>query len=65
MVEELKKIIDKAEKLSDTQQRNLARLIEEEINWDETLTLTQNELAHLAKEALQEHRTGKTKETDW
>ena len=65
MVEELKKIIDKAEKLSDTQQRNLARLIEEEINWDETLTLTQNELAHLAKEVLQEHRAGKTKETDW
>jgi len=65
MVEELKKVMDKAKKLSEYQQRELAQLIEEEMNWDETIANTQDELSRLADEALQEHKSGKTKKMDW
>ena len=61
MVDELKKAIGQAEKLSADDQRLIADLIMDEINWDETLKSSEKELSTLAAEALQEYKKGKTK----
>lgn len=65
MVEELKNIMNKAEKLPEDQQKALAKLIEEELQWENTLTNSQDSLFKLAEEALREHKRGKTSTEDW
>ena len=61
MVTELKKAIEKAEKLSDKEQQVIAQLIVDEISWDQTLKDSENQLSSLAEEALKEFKKGKTK----
>ena len=61
MVTELKKAIEKAEKLSDKEQQVIAQLIVDEISWDQTLKDSENQLSSLAEEALNEYKKGKTK----
>ncbi len=61
MVTELKKAIEKAEKLSDKEQQVIAQLIVDEISWDQTLKDSENQLSSLAQEALNEYKKGKTK----
>jgi len=61
MVAELKKAIEKAEKLSDKEQQIIAQLINDEIGWDQTLMDSEKKLSSLAHEALDEYRKGKTK----
>jgi hypothetical protein len=56
MIDELKKAIEKAEKLSKTEQHVMAQLILDEINWNQTLDNTQEKLSFLAQEALQEYK---------
>lgn len=65
MVDELKKALDKAGNLSETQQRALAELILKEIEWDLSLQSSQEKLSSLAKEALTEYKDGKTKSIDF
>ncbi len=35
------------------------------MNWDTTLQNSQEKLNNLAQEALEEYKSGKTKQTDW
>lgn len=61
MVTELKKAIEKAEKLSDKEQQAIAQLIVDEISWDQTLKESEKQLSSLAQEAMDEYKKGKTK----
>lgn len=61
MISELRKAIEKAEKLTEAEQKRIADLIFDEINWDQTLQQSQRELSSLAGEALEEYKKGKTK----
>ncbi len=65
VVTELKEIISTIEKLKDEEQRQIAKLLSDEINWDVTLQNSQEKLSNLANEALTEYKEGKTKQTDW
>ncbi len=65
MVTELKEVISTIEKLKDDEQRQIAKMLKDEINWDATLQNTQDKLSNLAQEALTEYKAGKTKQTDW
>ena len=61
MIDELKKAIEKAKKLTKNEQQIMAQLILDEINWDQTLKDSQQQLSSLAQEALEEYKNGKTK----
>ena len=65
MVAELKEVISKVEQLDDEEQKQLAKLLEDEIQWDTTFQKTQDQLSNLAQEALVEYKAGKTKNEDW
>lgn len=65
MITELKNVIAKVEQLKEDEQRTIAKLLEEEIQWDKTLYSTQKQLSNLANEALEEYHKGKTQEKDW
>jgi hypothetical protein len=61
MIDELRKAVEKAEKLTKGEQQIMAQLILDEINWDQTLANSQQQLSFLAQEALEEYKAGKTK----
>lgn len=61
MVNELKIAIECAEKLSVEDQKLIAELIMDEINWDQTIKGSEPKLSTLAAEALHEYKNGKTK----
>jgi hypothetical protein len=61
MVEELKKALEKAEKLPIEDQKLIAEMIMDEISWDEAVRSSERKLSSLAAEALQEYKRGKTK----
>ncbi len=65
MVVELKEVISTIEKLEEEEQREIAKMLNDEMNWDTTLQNSQEKLDNLAKEALDEYKAGKTKQTDW
>jgi hypothetical protein len=65
MVSELKEVISSIEKLKDDEQRQIAKMLSDEISWDVTLQNSQEKLNNLAEEALNEYSTGKTQQTDW
>jgi len=65
MVTELKEVISKVEQLKDEEQKQIAKMLEDEIMWDTTLQNTQDKLSNLAEEALHEYKAGKTKQEDW
>ena len=65
MVVELKEVLHKVEQLNSDQQKLIAKLINDELQWGHTLNNTQDNLATLAKEAIQEYKSGKTKQEDW
>ena len=61
MVDELKRAIKRAEKLPASEQKVIAQLVSDELNWEKTLEETQNELSLLANEALDQYKLGNTK----
>jgi hypothetical protein len=61
MISELKKAVEKAEKLSEKEQKVIAQLIVDEINWNKSLTDSSSTLDNLSSEALEEYKKGKTK----
>lgn len=61
MIAELKAVIQKVEQLNEEEQRMIAKMLEDELQWESTLQSTQDKLSQLAKEALNEHQSGKTK----
>ena len=65
MVAELKEVILKVEQLEDEEQKQIAKLLEDEIQWDTTFQKTQDQLSNLAQEALAEYKIGKAKNQDW
>ncbi|MBI2437952.1 MAG: hypothetical protein HYV36_03965 [Lentisphaerae bacterium] len=64
----LEKAIDRVSVLPAKRQNALAHLLLAEIdadaNWDESFKSSQHELAELARNALAEHRKGKTRAMD-
>lgn len=64
MIDELKRALDKAEKLPENQQRKLAEIILSEIAWGQSIESSSDKLSYLAKEALTEYKDGKTKPFD-
>jgi signal transduction histidine kinase len=65
MISELKDLIAKVEQLKEDEQREIARMLRDEIQWDTTLDQTQDQLNNLAKEALQKYKAGNTDQQDW
>jgi hypothetical protein len=65
MIDQLKKAIHQIEKLPESKQIEIANLIQDELNWDDTIRQSQDELASLAEEALKEYKEGKTSGKDW
>ena len=65
MVAELKEVISKVEQLDNEEQRQIAKLIGDELKLESTLQNSQSQLIKLAEEALNEHKAGKTKRADW
>ena len=64
MVAELKKVISKVEKLDEEEQKRIAKLLEDEINWDMTLKNSEEQLSKLAQEGLNEHKMNKGEKYD-
>ncbi len=65
MIDQVKKIFNRIANLPEKQQIELANLIEDEISWEQTFASSQEALAVLAKEAIQEYKSGKTSDQDW
>jgi K+/H+ antiporter YhaU regulatory subunit KhtT len=65
MVAELKEVISKVEQLQDEEQKQIAKLLGEELQWETTFQNTQDQLSNLAQEALAEYKAGKTNNEDW
>ncbi len=65
MIAELKQVISTIEKLKDEEQRQTAKMLSNEMNWDTTLQNSQKKLGTLAQEALNDFKTGKAQQTDW
>ncbi len=59
MIAELKEVISTIEKLKDEEQRQIAKMLSDEMNWDTTLQNSQKKLGTLAQEALNDFKTGK------
>ncbi len=64
MISELKKAIEKAERLSEQDQKMVAKIILDEISWEENFAGSQSKLSFLAQEALDEYKKGDTKPLD-
>ncbi len=64
MVDQLTEIIKKVEQLSEAEQLSIAKMLKEELQWKDTLANTGSELETLAKEAIEEYKTGKTSDKD-
>ncbi|PSR05096.1 MAG: hypothetical protein BRD50_01850 [Bacteroidetes bacterium SW_11_45_7] len=65
MIDQVEKAIQQIRSLPPEQQREIAELIQAEIQWESTLSHSQDELAKLAKEAKDEHEQGKTSDKPW
>jgi hypothetical protein len=56
MVAELKQVISKVEKLDEEEQKRIAKLLEDEINWEPILQNSHEQLSKLTQEALNEQK---------
>ena len=65
MVTELKDVISRVEQLDNEEQKQIAKLLEDEIKWESTLQNSQSQLSNLASEGIAEFKAGKTKQGDW
>ena len=65
MIDQVKKVFKRLEKLSSKRQEEIAALIQEELDWDATFEQTQDQLSAMANEATQEYDAGNTSDKDW
>lgn len=65
MISELQEVISKVEQLELDQQKQIAKMFDDEIKWDSTLQESQEKLYILAQEALDEYKSNKTQQKDW
>lgn len=56
MVAELKEVISKVEQFDKEEQKQIAKLIDDELKWESTLQNSESQLIKLAEEALNEHQ---------
>jgi len=61
MVSELKNAVKKAEKLSNKDQKAVAKIILDELAWSQSFATSQKQLSRLAEEAIVEYKKGATK----
>ena len=54
LINELKDIVDKVGQLKDEDQKAIAKLLEDELQWNKNIQSSQNQLSNLANEALEE-----------
>jgi ADP-ribosylglycohydrolase len=64
MIAESKEVITKVEKLNNEQQKQIAKMLNEEIIWDTTLKNSKAQLRKLTQETLAEHKSGKMEKSD-
>ena len=57
MITELKKVITKVEKHNNEEQKQIAKMLEDEINWDATLEKSKEQLRPFAQEAIEEYKS--------
>jgi hypothetical protein len=60
MIGQVKGAIQQIEKLPESKQIEIAKLIQDELSWDTSILQSQDQLGSLAKEALKEYNEGKT-----
>ncbi len=65
MITELKEVISTIEKLKDEEQRKIAIMLKDEIDWDIAFEKNVHNLDNLAEEALNEYKSGNTEEKGW
>ena len=65
MIDQVKKAFQKIEKLPKKKQLELAQLIQDELNWDNTFLQSQEKLSQIAKEALTEYKKGNVSDKNW
>lgn len=65
MIAELKEVLSTIEQLKDEDQKQIVKLLKDELSWNTTLRNSQEKLEDLAKEALHKYKAGKTQQTDW
>lgn len=65
MIESMQTTINKIEKLPESEQKKLVTLIEEELKWQEIESRASTEFDQLVDEAISEHESGKTLDSDW
>ena len=65
MIEQVKRAIQQIEKLPESKQIEIAKLIQDELSWDATILQSQDQLDSLANEALKEYKDGKTSDKSW
>ncbi len=65
MIEQVKRAIQQIEKLPESKQIEIAKLIQDELSWDASILQSQDQLASLAKEALNEYKEGKASDKPW
>ncbi len=65
MNKQVKKLVEKLERLSSEKQEEMVNLVLDELNWDITFEQTQEQLALLAREAKQDYDAGNTSDKDW
>jgi hypothetical protein len=58
-------VISKVERLDIDDQKQIAKMIEDEIKWDDTLKNTAGKLTKLGLEAIEEYKNGHTQKNDW
>lgn len=65
MIDHVKKVIERLEKLPSNKQEEIANLIEDELNWDATFSQIQDQLSSLAREAIQDYESGNADDKEW
>jgi hypothetical protein len=65
MITELKKAFERAENLSEADQKSIADFILDEVNWTEVFNKSEGKISKLAEEAMEEYKAGKTKPLDF
>ncbi len=65
MVDELKSAMSKTREVPEKQQKLIAELILNEIEWDHAFQSSPEKLSMLAQEALTDYKAGKTKPMDF
>jgi hypothetical protein len=65
MITELKKAFERAENLSEADQKSIADFILDEVNWAEIFKKSEDKISNLAEDAIEEYKAGKTKPLDF